>query len=143
MMAVADVRAALMTSALSIWTSAPLSKSADLFSAENLPTVETDTDWCIAYFLPATPSVATMGPHGTDVLRGFLQVGVRSPLQQGPAFGLTVLDQFRASLPAGTRLTFNGQQVEIVSVGAVLGIVRDAWYRTDIEVRFRAFLTRG
>lgn len=142
-MAVADVRTALMNAALAVWTSEPLSKSADLFSAENFPTVETDTDWCLASFLPSTPAVATMGPGGADQLRGLLQVGVRSPLQQGAAFGLTVLDRFRASLPAGTRLTFNGQQVEIVSVGAVLGIVRDAWYRTDIEVRFRAFLTRG
>lgn len=142
-MSFADVRTALITSALGIWTSAPISKSEELFSAENFPTVETDTDWCIATFLPSTPTVATMGPGGTDILRGLLQVGVRSPLQQGAAFGLTVLDQFRASLPAGTRLTFNGQQVEIVSVGAALGIVRDAWYRTDIEVRFRAFLIRG
>jgi hypothetical protein len=137
------VRKALVSQARTILTSAPILLTNDAISADNMPAPKVAGNWCIIHFMPNDPVVGSLGTAGLDRLTGILAVAIRSPLDQGEAFGLKALDSFRTTLFAGKQVTFSGQEVEIINVGKDPGRVVDTWYRTDITVQFRAYIVRG
>lgn len=143
-MGLKQVRTALVTAVKDVLEAAPLSLPEDRFGAENMPTPEQDGDWCrFVMLLPNRPVAWTLGAGGDDVFNGLLMAEIHTPLDQGAAFGLSALDAVRSALPAGKRLTFEGQEVQVVNIGADTGRVFDLWYRTDIKVQFRAYVQRG
>ena len=137
------IRQALSTSAVGILTAAPINlPSANIISG-NMPSPEKGEAWAQILFAARSPFVATMGDGGLDQSEGVLFVNLRHPLDTGEAAGLVAVDAFRAALPVGTRLIFEGQEVTVLSIGAVAGRVVDAFWRTDITIPYRAFIQRG
>lgn len=143
-MSLVKVRTALATSAVAILKAAPISILQQNIISGNMPSPRAgDTKWVQLLFANRTPSVATMGSLGEDRFEGVLFVNIRIPLDHGEADGLVAIDAFRSALPAGSRLTFGGQAVTVLSIGAVDGRVVDGYWRTDITIPFRAFIQRG
>jgi hypothetical protein len=138
-----DARTALVTAVQNVLLAAPFSLPANRLTAENMPTPDQTGPWVRFVFYPARPTVWTLGNKATDLVPGLLVAEVSTPLDQGADFGLKALDALRTALYAGKRLTFGGQEVTVVNVGADTGRVFDLWYRTDIQVQFRAYVTRG
>lgn len=142
-MGFAQVRTALVTAADLVMKAAPFSFTDARLIFENTPAPVTNEPWAQYIFAPRKPHVATLGADGTDEVVGILRVDVRFPLDTGISSGLALTDAFREAMPAGTRLSFEGQEVAVLNIGAETGRVVDTWYRTDITVAFRAFLPRG
>lgn len=137
------IREALATSAFAILQASPISILAANIIAENMPSLRVNEKWAQMLFSLRPPSVATLGSGGQDQATGVLFVNIRTPLDQGTSQGLQAIDAFRAALPAGSRLTFEGQEVTVLSIGAVDGRVVDGFWRTDITIPYRAFIQRG
>ena len=142
-MSIKQVREALTTSVVAILKASPISLPDANIIAGNMPSPKQNVKWAQILFGTRNPSVATMGASGQDRLEGVLFVNLRTPLDNGEQDGLTTLDTFRTALPAGFRLTFEGQVVEVLSIGAVDGRVVDGFWRTDITIPYRAFIKRG
>lgn len=137
------IREALTTSAFTILQAAPISILAANVISENMPSLRVNEKWAQMLFSSRQPSVATLGSGGLDEVTGVLFVNIRTPLDQGSSQGLQAIDAFRTALPAGSRLTFEGQEVAVLSIGAVDGRVVDGFWRTDITIGYRAFIQRG
>lgn len=138
-----QVREALTTAAVGLLEGDDIAiDSANVISG-NMPSPKVNAKWAQVLFTTRSTSVATMGDAGQDQLVGVLLVAIRTPLDQGERSGLKAIDAFRKALPAGSRLTFEGQEVTVLSIGAVDGRVVDGFWRTDITIPYRAFIQRG
>lgn len=137
------VRQALATSAVAVLKASPISIPDEHIIAGNMPTARANEKWAQILFTTRQPTVATLGEVGKDRSEGVLLVNLRIPLDQGEIDGLKAIDAFRSALPAGSQLTFEGQTVTVLSIGAVDGRVVDGFWRTDITIPFRAFINRG
>jgi hypothetical protein len=135
------IRAGLVTEALSVLHAIGVTDS--LIFAENMPRPVTSDNWVQLWFKPGDPKTATMGSGGMDLVEGLLLVNIHIPLDQGNSFGLSAYNEFRKALTGGKRIIFEGQECEIVNCGANLGRIVDTWYRADIAIQWRAYLTRG
>ena len=134
------VRAALMQEALTVLT--PLLPVENIV-AENMERPNVSNDWVELNFKPGNREVRSLGSSGQDILTGVLFVGVHSPLDDGTAFGISVVDAFETHFTAGKRIIFEGQEVHIRSVSANMGRILNTWSRSDIMVSWEAYLTRG
>ena len=142
-MGITQIRTALVKAVIAELKKPPFSFTDGQIIFENTPAPDTPLEWAQLIFAARQPTVATMGGGGTDQVRGILRVDVRHPLDTVIGTGLALVDAMRTALPAGTRLSFEGQEVAILNIGADTGSVVDTWYRTNISVAFRAFLPRG
>lgn len=142
-MGLANARTALVKAADAVMKASPFSFTDARLISENMPAPVTSEAWAQYIFASRRPSVATLGVGGSDVVTGILRVDVRHPLDTGIGAGLALVDAFRTAMPAGTRLSFGGQEVSVLNIGADTGSVVDTWYRTNISIAFRAFLPRG
>ena len=142
-MSLEKIREALATSAIALLKASPISIPAANIISGNMPSPKVNEKWAQVLFTSRAPSVATMGGGGQDYLPGVMLVNIRVPLDQGERIGLKAVDAFRTALPAGSRLTFGGQQVTVLPIGAVDGRVVDGFWRTDITIPYRAFITRS
>jgi len=142
-MSVVKVREALATAAVTTLQATPISIEAANIISGNMKSPRVNEPWAQILFVPRSPSVATMGEGGLDRQEGVLLVNIRTPLDRGEYDGLVAVDAFRKAYPAGSRLTFEGQEVTVLSIGAVDGRVVDGFWRTDITIPYRAFIQRG
>ena len=134
------IRAALVQEAVSVLT--PF-MAVENIVAENMERPHTSGDWAELNFKPGGVEVRTLGSLGDDSLVGVLFVAIHSPLDDGTAFGLSVVDAFRKHFTAGKRIIFEGQEVHIRNCSANMGRVLNTWARSDIMVGWEAYLTRG
>ena len=142
-MSVVQVREALTTSVVALLKASPISIADANIISGNMPSPHQSSKWVQILFTSRPPYVATLGGGGKDCLEGVLFVNLRIPMDNGELPGLQVVDTFRAALPAGSRLTFEGQEVTVLSIGSVDGRVVDGFWRTDITIPYRAFIKRG
>ena len=138
-----NVRTALAEAAISTLRSVSIGFTDSQIISENVARPTEDSAWVQLWFKPGKAQVFTLGSGGLDLLPGVFLVNVHLPLDTGNSIGVKVADTFRKSLPAGKRLIFNGQDTHIVNCDANLGRVVDTWYRADISIYWKAYLTRG
>ena len=100
-------------------------------------------NWVELFFKPADTHVFTLGAGGLDALPGVVMVNVHTQLDNGPGYGISVVDAFRRHFVAGLRVIFEGQEVQVTNCSANLGRVINTWSRADISIGFTAYLTRG
>lgn len=136
-----NIRSGLVTEILPVLTG--LGVSTDAIFSENMARPEVSGDWVQLWFKPGNVRVASLGTGGMDVCTGLMLVNIHSPLDDGNSFGLNAVSAFRKVFTAGKRIIFNGQESEIVNCDANLGRIVDTWYRADIAIQWRAYLTRG
>lgn len=142
-MSFVKVRESLATAAVATLQAAPIEMEAAHIISGNMPSPRINEPWAQILFVPRSPTVATMGDGGMDRVEGVLLVNIRTPLDKGEVDGLVAVDAFRSAFPAGSRLIFEGQEVTVLSIGAVDGRVVDGFWRTDITIPYRAFIQRG
>lgn len=90
------------------------------------------------YVLHNQPSVATLGGSGEDAHDGILQINLNYPTGKGPADVDTKAAAIEAYYKAGTRFTYNGQEVFIRSSGRSIGRQIDGFYQVIVTVFWEA-----
>ena len=138
-----NVRTALVKSAISVLRSVDLGFVDSQIISENVARPTSNSAWAQIWFKPGKAQVFTLGSGGLDLLSGALLVNIHLPLDTGNSVGVKAADTFRKSFIAGKRLIFEGQETYIVECDANLGRIVDTWYRADISVYWKAYLTRG
>lgn len=138
-----NIRTALAAAIVPLLTGSELGYSSDQIFAENSPRPDSLDPWIQLWFKPGKATAFTLGPGGLDLLPGVMLVNFHLALDTGSAEGIKVAGTFRDAFPAGKRLIFNGQDTHIVNCDANLSRVVDTWYRADISIYWKAYLTRG
>lgn len=137
-MSVAKIRSALVTQF----------QAQDLFSNEttaweNLPFVPPSSGpWCGFVFVPAQPTIATLGPNGYDSQDGFLQLDLNYPPGNGDKAVGDKYDTIKEAFTAGTKLSYQGQEVSIRSCGRSQGRLVGAYWRVSVTIFFYAQIQR-
>jgi len=69
--------------------------------------------WAAVFNMPASRSPDTMGDGGDDLYSGLMQIDFHSVQNSGTAILLNYADSVVNFLPAGKRVSYNGQDVRI------------------------------
>lgn len=110
---------------------------------ENLPfTPPKDGFWAALWFMPNQPSVATLGPNGTDDADGIFQIDFNFPLQSGTEEVEAKADSLRNVFPAGSYHTYNGETAVVRSCGRSPGRIVGNFFRISSTVFFYSHITR-
>lgn len=99
--------------------------------------------WARLHFVPAQPTVATLGGGGTDRVDGFLQIDLNYPLNKGTKPSDDMFEALRLLFTAGARFTYSGQQVVVVSCGRSQGRTDNGFWKVPVTVVFYAHITRS
>lgn len=109
---------------------------------ENMTFDRPDGAWAQVFFLPNQPVVETLGSAGSDFLDGLLQVDLNYPTGQGDSAARAAYESIRDAFPAGSRLSYNGQEVVIRNCGRSSGRVVDGCFRINITIVWYALIPR-
>ena len=101
------------------------------------------TPWARLTFIPAQPSVASLGDAGEDLHSGVFQIDLFYPSGTGDGEASTKADAIRASFRAGFSFSYNGQVVTVRSCGRGSGRPDPPWYRLTISVTWYAYTRRN
>ena len=137
------IREALGEAAVSTLRSAEIGFVDSQIISENAARPTSNSAWAQLWFKPGKAQVFTLGSGGLDLLSGVFLVNIHLPLDTGNSVGVKAVDTFRKSFIAGKRLIFEEQETHITECDANLGRIVDTWYRADISIYWKAYLTRG
>lgn len=140
-MSQANVKDALTTAALTVL-------AARGFTCIERENVENNTDGVAKraqiLFGPARPSVLELGPSGSNLHTGIMQINLDYRPGTGDALPQADADAVAAAFPVSPQLSSDGQGVTIYSAGRD-GFARqtqDGWYRVSVTVEWEAILRR-
>ena len=91
-------------------------------------------------FMPGTPRAAALGPDAMDYVRGTYQVTVRGKSGRGRAGAKTVAEDVRNAFPRGLKLTRNGTETTVESVGIGPGVNNGDRYTVPVSITFFAYM---
>lgn len=101
-----------------------------------------DKPWAAFFFVPIQPVVFTLGTGGYDEQRGFVQIDLNYPTDDGEKDVAAKADAIRDAFKAGFQFSYSGQEVRIVSCGRSQGRSINNYYRVSITIQFLAFIVR-
>lgn len=101
-----------------------------------------NTPWAELFVVPNIPSVDTLGDGGADIVTGFMQVNLNFPAEKGAGEAKQKATDIRNHFKAGTRITYNDQQVEIINAGRGLARNVNSWYQVIVTIQWRAWVNR-
>lgn len=136
-------RKALAQLVLNTLTSSPLSIPTTSVISENMENPDTSDPWCQMWFKPNIPIMFTLGENGLDEMTGIFLANIHIPLDVGNSLGVLAADTFRDVFVGGKHVIFDDREVSILRCGANLGRIVDTWYRADITIYWRVYLSRG
>ncbi len=95
-------------------------------------------------FGPARPSVLELGPSGSNLHTGILQINLDYRKGDGDATAQADADAVAAAFPVGSNvISSGGQGVTIYSAGRDgFGRLVDGWWRVSVTVEWEAILRR-
>lgn len=96
--------------------------------------------WCEIRVIPNDVTAATIR-HSSET-DGVFRVILRYPQGTGAIAAKQKADQILAHFRLGTRLSFDGQRVNLTSTKRDQGVADDGWYSLVLTVGYRVFLTR-
>jgi len=134
---ISDVRTALVQAYLDTGIALPTVYDNDKLRPDYLQ------PFAILQFLPASPSVSTLGSNGRDELLGILQIDICCPVDQGESVLLEYADTLRAYFTAGRQFEFDSQCVIVSNCGQSQGFTSNNYYRMPISVTWYSRLTRN
>lgn len=136
-MSLPDVEVALMTSLATTMAAIPTE-----FPNMHLAR-PSNSKWAQVFYIPNKPHVYTLGSKGRDMVTGLVQITINYPSGEGTSASHTDQAAFRAAYKAGTRLTANGQQVTLTSIGLDgSGAIEGAWFVQHISIGWYALISR-
>ena len=92
--------------------------------------------------LPSQPNAVTMGDYGEDEHKGIFQIDLYYPTGKGDMAILTKADQIARHFKAGTKYSYESQEVFIESCGVSNGRQEQGRYRMIITINYRARISR-
>lgn len=98
--------------------------------------------WACVWFVPSSPTVATLGAGGADLLQGYLQIDLYYPLNAGRKPANDKADALRLLFTAGARFAYSGQEVVVANCGRSQGRVESGFWKVVVKVEFYAHITR-
>lgn len=99
--------------------------------------------WYIFSFLPNSPSVATLGNHGTDAFDGIAQIDINIPAGAGKDTIEEDIRALRTVFTAGARLLKMPVNVIVKSCGRNgPGRKVDGWHRFTVTIFWETRITR-
>lgn len=102
-------------------------------------TPKADTPWFEFFLIPNPPRVVTLGDGGLDEHTGFAQVNLNYPLHEGTGAMLQKADEISALFKAGSRHTYQGQTVSIISCGLDgVGQTVNGFSQSKLTIQYRA-----
>lgn len=130
-MSLLAVRNALETALASITPEIPL-------AWENTPFVPVNGEpYARVYLLAAEPDNPEMGRHATE--RGFLQISLAYPLDDGPSAAMTRAELIRSTFYRGAAFTASGITTQIERTPEIAPAqIEDDRYVIPVRVRFFA-----
>lgn len=115
----------------------------DKVAWENLAfTPPKNAPWSAFWFFPGKPIVGSLGAGGADEWRGFVQVDLNYPQNDGVLDIGTKAVAIGIVFKAGARFAYSGQEVVILSCGCSEGRIVNNYYKVSITIQFYAHITR-
>jgi len=98
-----------------------------------------DTPWFEFFLIPNRPSVVTLGDEGLNEHTGIVQINLNYPLHEGSGAVLQKADEVSNLFKAGSRHTYQGQTVSIISCGLDgSGQIVNGFYQAILTIQYRA-----
>lgn len=106
---------------------------------------EGKSQWLAVYFIPATTEIMGKTPASPDEQRGIFQVSVFVAKNSGNYDNIQaeIIDSVISAFSYNTKLSYNGQNVDILSSTVNNGSENDAWFQRDISINYLTFSTRA
>jgi hypothetical protein len=119
---------AFFPDALTAWPNTQFTKPADGV-----------TPWANITHLPNQPEALA---YDTNDHTGIMQIDVMYAGNTGTGYGSSKVDAIGAYFRAGRRFDYNGQIVQIISLGVSGGLDDMGWWMVPVTVTYRAFAAR-
>lgn len=91
----------------------------------------------------AVSGPVTLGDHGQDDHRGFLQIDVNCPANSGSGQVLQKADELLSYFKAGLAVSYNGQTVTVLSTALSPGRVVGGFYRVTVTINYYSRTNRN
>lgn len=133
-----EIEKALIAAVLSVDNTTPMG-----YPNEELPDDDKgDGLWLQLHNMRGQSEPATLGDAGEDNHPGFLQIDINYPQNKGSKQVLAKGDSFAAFFTAGKSLSYNTQEVKVLSSSLSPGRYVGGYYRVSLTVNYYARTTR-
>lgn len=105
-------------------------------------TPPTGEPWAQVTFVPAQPTVATLGLGGRDRITGFLQIDLNYLTDTGEQAADAMFNRLRNLFTVGSRFVYGGDEVVIRSCGCSQGRIVNNYYKVSVTVYFYSDIQR-
>lgn len=119
---------AFFADALTAWPNAQFTKPSDGV-----------TPWAMITHIPNQPDSLSFDSNEHT---GIMQISVMYPLNYGTGAQNVKIDAVGSYFRAGRRFSYNGQTVQVVSLGVSGGLEDNGWWMVPVTVQYRAFADR-
>lgn len=99
--------------------------------------------WLQLHNLRSTSVPVTLGDVGEDNHPGLLQIDINYPQNKGSKQVLLKADEFASFFTAGKSLSYNAQEVKVLSSSLSPGRYVGGYYRVSLTVNYYARTTRA
>jgi hypothetical protein len=100
------------------------------------------TAWAEVFIIPNQPTVGTLGAAGEDNHTGLMQIDLNYPPDSGSKAAIDKADEIRALFKAGSRFSYSGQLITVLSCGRSRGVKAGGWFRVSMTINWYAFTAR-
>lgn len=102
-----------------------------------------DDLWAHIHNVRTDSAPVTLGDAGEDNHNGFLQIDLNYPKGKGSGDLLAKADELATAFPAGRTLTYNGQEVKVLSSALGPGRYVGGYYRISLTINYYARTPRN
>lgn len=99
--------------------------------------------WAHVHNVRAESDPVTLGDAGEDNHPGFMQIDLNYPKGKGSGDLLVKADELATAFPSGRTLTYNGQEVKVLSTSLGPGRYVGGYYRISLTVNYYARTVRN
>ena len=122
-------------------------RSADATTPRGYPNEELEDKpdglWLQIHNMRSESTPVTLGDAGEDNHPGFLQIDINYPQNKGSKEVLAKADTIAAFFTAGKSLSYNSQEVKVLSCSVTPGRYVGGYYRVSVTVNYYARTTRS
>lgn len=100
---------------------------------------QADTPWFEFFLIPNRPVVVTLGDDGLNEHTGIAQINLNYPIHEGSGAVLLKADEVSDLFKAGSRHTYQGQTVSVISCGLdEAGQTVNGFFQSILTIQYRA-----
>jgi len=134
-----DIEKALITAYKAVGTLVPTGYPGAELEDGDKP----DGLWCHVHNVRSESTPVTLGDQGEDNHPGFMQIDINYPKGKGSGDLLVKADEIALAFPSGRALTYNGQEVKVLSTTLGPGRYVGGYYRISLTINYYARTQRN